>query len=143
VRIAPTKTGAEVADGDKLLPLERTVTSADMVAYGGATWDWHRAHHDPVYAAQSGLPGPFVDGQMLGAFLAKQMIDTFGPRARIRRMSFRFRSMVFADQRIRCSGEVTAVTSTNDGTVVGVVQRIDCGERPVIEKATAEVVLPT
>ena len=26
------------------LSLERTIELADMVAYAGATWDWHRLH---------------------------------------------------------------------------------------------------
>jgi acyl dehydratase len=143
MKIAPTKTLSQIAPGDALDPLERTITVAATVAYGGATWDWHPGHFDPGYAKEVGLPGPFVDGQMFGALLAKQLVDTFGPRARVRKMAFRFRSMVFPNQEIRCIGKITAVTSTEEGVVVEVAQQIHSGDQRVIDQATAEVLLPT
>jgi acyl dehydratase len=114
-----------------------------MIMYSAATWDWHRMHYDTTFAAESGLPGPVVDGQMLGALLAKQVIDTFGPKAFLRKMGFRFRSMVFAGETIRCVGEVTAVSSGKDGTVVTVNQRVLADDRVAVEPATAEVLLPS
>lgn len=114
-----------------------------MVTYGAATWDWHRMHYDAPFAAQAGLPGPVVDGQMLGALLAKQVMDTFGARAFLRKMSFRFRSMVFAGETVRCVGEITAVSPQEKGTVVTLAQKVLVGDRVAVEPATAEVVLPS
>lgn len=138
---AKTMASVTVQVGQSLPDLVRTIEPPDMVAYGAATWDWHRMHYDASFAAQGGLPGPVVDGQMLGALLAKQVMDAFGPGAFLRKMSFRFRSMVFAGETIRCVGEITGVSPDEKGTVVGVTQRVLVGDRVAVEPATAEVVL--
>ena len=127
-----------LAAGTALPDLERTIELPDMVAYAGATWDWHRLHYDSEYAASRGIPAPIVDGQVLGAYLAAQLTDAFGPRCFIRRLEFRFRSMVFAGDTITCSATVTSVTSSDDGIVVGVEQKILVGDRVVVAPAGAE-----
>ena len=53
--------------GAPIPPLERVLTQMRLVAYGAATWDWHRLHYEPEYAAARNIPGPIVDGQMFGA----------------------------------------------------------------------------
>ena len=62
-------------------PLERTLTQVRMVAYGGATWDWHRLHDEAAYTAARKIAGPIVDGQMFGALLAEALLIGWG-RAR-------------------------------------------------------------
>ena len=69
---------------------------ADMAAYAGATWDWHRVHYDYRYAERMGLPGPLIDGQMFGAIMARHLTTWAGPAWDISAMQFRLRSMVFA-----------------------------------------------
>ena len=128
--------------GTLVPPLERALTQVRMVAYGGATWDWHRLHYEPEYAAARNIAGPIVDGQMFGALLAEALLDWLGPRAFIRRMNFRLRAMVFAGETVRCEGEVTSIVAEHDCDVVRVVQRVRVGERIVVEPASAEIVLP-
>ncbi|HVL80564.1 MAG TPA: MaoC/PaaZ C-terminal domain-containing protein [Actinomycetota bacterium] len=111
--------------GDALPPLERTITIADMVAYAGATWDHHRMHYDRQVSEAAGLPGPVVDGQALGALMAEQLIDHLGPRAFITHLSFRFRSMVFAGETVRCEAEVTEVGEEH----VSTEHKVTVGER--------------
>ncbi|MBD3926761.1 hypothetical protein IEZ26_19230 [Nocardioides cavernae] len=95
-------TGTEIS-------LERTVELADMVAYAGATWDWHRLHYDSAWLAERGLDRPVVDGQLFGALLAEMVLDWAGPGATLSALSFRFNSFVFAGERVRCAGRVTSV----------------------------------
>ncbi|MFE3449003.1 MaoC/PaaZ C-terminal domain-containing protein [Nonomuraea sp. NPDC059194] len=123
--------------GAEVPALERRIELPDMIAYAGATWDWHRLHYDPAYTA--GLPGPVVDGQVFGALLAEQLQDWLGPRARIVRLHFRFRSMVFAGETVRCTGRVTAV---EDG-VLAVEQQVEVtGDgRVAVASAGATVVV--
>jgi acyl dehydratase len=128
--------------GTPVPPLERVLTQVRMVAYGGATWDWHRVHYEPEYTAARNIARPIVDGQMFGALLAEALLDWLGPRAFIRRMSFRLRAMVFAGETVRCEGEVTAVVAEGDCDVVRVAQRVRVGDRIAVEPASAEVVLP-
>jgi len=128
--------------GTPIPPLERVLTQVRMVAYGGATWDWHRLHYEREYAAARSIAGPIVDGQMFGALLAEALLDWLGPRAFIRRMSFRLRAMVFAGETVRCEGEVTSIASERDCEVVRVAQRVRVGERIAVEPASAEIALP-
>ncbi|HEX9776363.1 MAG TPA: MaoC/PaaZ C-terminal domain-containing protein [Actinomycetota bacterium] len=111
--------------GDALPPLERTITITDMVAYAGATWDWHRLHYDREYLDEAGLPKPVVDGQALGALMAEQIQDALGPRARLSRLSFRFKAMVFAGDTVRVEASVTAA----EGAEIALEQRVLVGDR--------------
>lgn len=98
-----------IETGTRAPDLERTITLTDMVAYAGSTWDWHQMHYDPAFVARKGLPAPVVDGQVFGALLAEQLQDWLGPEAVICTLSFRFKSLVFAGETIRCETEVVAV----------------------------------
>ena len=135
-----TAPGDAITVGLRLPQLERTIRLVDMVAYAGATWDWHPLHYDATVAADLELPGPVVDGQVLGALLAEHVVDAFVPGARVRRMAFRFRAMVFAGETVRVEGEVTSVGDDPPG-IVAVTQRVSVGDRTVIEGAvtTAEL----
>jgi acyl dehydratase len=123
--------------GDVLPALERKLELQDLVAYAGATWDWYGAHYDPAMITRLKLPGALVDGQMLGALLAQQVTGWAGPRAFIRRMSFRFKSMVVAGDTVRCEGEVTGV----DGSTVTIRQRVMVRDQPAVDPATVELEL--
>lgn len=135
-RADPLRVGAAVP------PLERTLDQVRMVAYAGATWDWHRLHYEPAYAAARKLAAPVVDGQMLGALLAEALLDWLGPHAFIRRMNFRLRGMVFAGDAVRCEGEIVAIAAEKEHDVIRVALRVRVGERVVVEPAGAEIVLP-
>jgi acyl dehydratase len=100
---------AQIAVGDVVPTLERTITLVDMVAYAGATWDWYRSHYDPEFVAAAKLPAPMVDGQVFGALLVEQLQDWLGPDSFVRELSFTFKNLVFAGETIRCEGEVSAV----------------------------------
>ncbi|NUU22822.1 MAG: hypothetical protein HOV68_15115 [Streptomycetaceae bacterium] len=109
-----------------------------MVAYAGATWDWHRMHYDDTYTSGLGLPGPVVDGQVFGALLVEQVQDWLGPQARVASLHFRFRNLVFAGERVRCTGRVTAI----EGEQVTVEQEIAVvGPRARVAVAPAGAVL--
>jgi acyl dehydratase len=135
--IKPTRSAASVKSGEALARLQRTFTTVDLVAYGAATWDWHRLHYDLEYVRSMNLQGVIVDGQMFGALLSRAALDWAGPRAFIARLSFRMKSMVFAGETVIAEGEVTAV---NDRTVV-LAQRVTSAGRLVAE-ATTEIRLP-
>ena len=119
--------------GTELPPLERRITLADMVAYAGATWDWHRLHYDPDYLQSKQLPAPVVDGQVLGALLAEQAQDWAGPDWWLRELSFTFRAFVFAGDTVRCTATVIAA----DDNRVEIAQRVDVIEDGLIVRAAA------
>jgi acyl dehydratase len=113
------------------LSLERTIELPDMVAYAGATWDWHRLHYDSAWLAERGLDRPVVDGQLFGALLAEMVLDWAGPGAELTALSFRFKGFVYAGETVRCTGRVIGT----DGDLVS----IECGVEVVGEQARVAV----
>ncbi len=109
VGVAPPELGAALPE----VVLEMSQTR--LVMYAGATWDWHRIHYDTAYTASINLKAPVVDGQMFGGLFAQQVLAALDPRARITAMSLRFRSMVFAGETVRVTGEVSTVDPRGQG----------------------------
>ena len=135
---------ARIAVGDVVPSLERTITLTDMVAYAGATWDWHKLHYDVDYVAAKQLPRPIVDGQVLGALLVEQVQDWLGPRCFVTELSFSFRQLVFAGETVRCEGTVVDVSGDRaelDLRVVVVGE--NGGTRPAVAPSHAVVMLGT
>ena len=127
--------------GDTVKPLEFHVTTDRIMAYGAATWDWHRMHYDADYARTQGLPGVVLDGQAFGALFARAVTGWLGPEAFIRKLSFRMRGMVSPGDTLRCEGEVTAVETLDDAGIVTVIQRLKSGDNLAAE-ATTEIRIP-
>ncbi len=103
-------TGVGLRTGLDVPPLERTIGLPDMVAYAGATWDWHRLHYDVDFVRSRGMPAPVVDGQVLGALLVEQLQDWLGPSSFVRAVHFTFTAPVLAGDTVRCEGTVTEVS---------------------------------
>ena len=133
--IKPTRSSA--SPGETLPVLEKKFTAVDLVAYGAATWDWHRLHYDVDYARSRKLPGVIVDGQAFGALLARAALDWAGPRAFITKMSLRMKSMAFAGDTLRAEGAVSEIK----GNVVVLTQRLVNQDR-VVAEATTQIRLP-
>ena len=134
------------AVGDSAAPLQRRIELPDMIAYAGATWDWHRLHYDPEYLASKRVPAPVVDGQVFGALLAEQIQDWLGPTARLQDLHFRFKNLVFAGEVVACDSTVTTVAATADGTLVtfeSVVHVLGDKERVAVAPAGGSVLLPS
>ena len=135
--IKPTRNASDLRAGETLPWLEKRFSEVDLVAYGAATWDWHRLHYDVEYARSRKLPGVLVDGQAFGALLARAALEWAGPRAFITGMSLRMKAMAFAGDTLRAEGSVTEV---KDHHVV-LAQRLTNGGR-VCAEATTRIRLP-
>ena len=134
----------DVSVGDELTPLRKEIDLPRMMAYGAATWDFIRVHYDADHARELGFPGPFVDGQMLGAFLAQQVQDWAGPGAFLRKLAFRNRVMVYPGDSLVCGGVVTALNREDDAPALAECElwiENQRGER-VVDRASAVVQLP-
>lgn len=123
--------------------LAHTIGLIDAVAYAGATWDWHRLHYDPAYAAGMGLDSPVVDGQMLGALLARQVLDHLGSSAFLRTLDFRLKSMVSVGETVRCRAETARSERVDGGVLVTFNQRMTVEDRTIIDGARAQVFVPS
>ena len=141
----------DVSVGEELTPLRKQIDLPRMMAYGAATWDFIRVHYDADHVREMGFPGPFVDGQMLGAFLAQHVQDWAGPGAFLRKLGFRNRVTVYPGDSLVCRGVVTRLNredddpSTSSGLRPGLAEcdlwiENQLGER-VVDRAQAVVQL--
>ncbi len=128
--------------GDQVPVLTKHCTLTSMIAYAGATWDWHRLHYDHDYLKSKGLAAPVVDGQLFGAYVVQAIQDWLGESAFISELDFRYAGLVFAEEHVQVSGEVTEVA----GAGVSLSLKIDVVEasgavlRPAVTPITAKVV---
>ena len=123
-----------VNPGRSVRPLQRRIALADMVAYGAATWDWHRLHYDEAHARRLGAPAPLVDGQMLGALLSECVLRAAGTSARLVRLAYRNRAPVHAGETVTCSGTI----ATSDDAGFSVDLSVSVGDRLVVAPAFAQ-----
>ena len=103
----------DVQVGEELPVLQKDINLARMMAYGAATWDFIRIHYDADYVREQGFDNPFVDGQMLGGYLAQHVQDWAGADAFLRKLGFRNRVMVYPGDVLTFHGVVTS--THNDG----------------------------
>jgi acyl dehydratase len=113
-----------------------------MIAYAGATWDWHRLHYDHEYLESKGLAAPVVDGQVFGADVVQAIQDWLGESAFMSELDFRYAGLVFAEERVQVSGEVTEVSSieVSLSLKIDVVDASGAVLRPAVTPITAKVV---
>jgi acyl dehydratase len=132
----------DVSEGQTLPGLTRRLDLISVVMYGAATWDFHRYHYDDRFAKAAGFPGPVVDGQMLGALLAKQIMDWAGHGAFLRQLSYRIRHMVFHNDTIVSRGSVVEVKQTvGGGFAICELSVLNQDSVQVIKQARASVEL--
>lgn len=129
--------------GDRPPALDKHVEAPDLVAYAGATWDWHRIHYDMDYVAAKQLPAPIVDGQVHGAWFVQLIQDWLGPACFVRTLDFSFRNLMFVDETVRLEAVVTAVeddvvTLELSATILG---RDGAAARPAVSGASATVLV--
>ena len=132
----------QVIIGDQVPALTKHCTLTSMIAYAGATWDWHRLHYDHEYLESKGLAAPVVDGQVFGAYVVQAIQDWLGESAFISELDFRYAGLVFAEEYVQVSGEVTAVSSTEVSLLlkIDVVEASGAVLRPAVTPITAKVV---
>ena len=133
----------DVKAGDEIPPLTKNIRMVNLVMYQGSTWDFHRYHYDLEFVQQKGFKKPFLDGQMLGAYLGQLLTDWIGVDGTVKKLGFRFTNFVFPDDVLTCRGEVVGKSQNGDNAKVECrlwIENQD-GSR-VLDGGTAEVLLP-
>ena len=138
--LRPSLEPQQIRIGQPLPEHAHTFTEVDLVAYGAATWDWHRLHYDKAHAQSMQLPGVLIDGQAFGAVFAREAMRWAGPTAFIQRMGLKMKSMAFAGDRLVACGHVTAIDERAGLWVVQIDQQLMCGER-LVAQAISEIQL--
>ena len=138
--LRPSLEPQQIRIGQPLPEQAHTFTEVDLVAYGAATWDWHRLHYDKAHAQSMQLPGVLIDGQAFGAVFAREAMRWAGPTAFIQRMGLKMKSMAFAGDHLVALGHVTAIDERAGLWVVQIDQQLMCGER-LVAQAISEIQL--
>ena len=132
----------QVEVGQELPPLKRTITPVQMMMYGAATWDFSRLHYDTPFVQKRGFDRIFVDRQMLGALVAKMIVDWIGEPTALKKLSVRYAKFVYPGDTITCYGRITEICPEKSSVCCELWIENQDGER-VLDPGSAEVVLQT
>ncbi|WP_067467773.1 FAS1-like dehydratase domain-containing protein [Actinomadura macra] len=110
----------DVAPGMALDPVTVRPTATQLFRFSAATWNAHRIHYDTRYAVHEGYPDILVQSHLHGCFLTRTALGWAGPRARLRRFSWRNRHIAVPGDTLTCTGLVTACHV--DGAGAGIVE---------------------
>lgn len=90
------------------------LTRTQLVAYAGASGDFHPFHHDEVYAATHGFDRIFAHGMLTMGITGQALVAVFGDEG-LQRYGADFLKPVWPGDTLTTEIEVTAVD--DDGTV--------------------------
>ncbi|MDQ6523956.1 acyl dehydratase [Nocardioides sp. LHD-245] len=134
----------DVQLGDRLPELRRVPTRLQVYRYSAVTWNSHRIHFDPDYAAAEGYPDVLVQSHLHGAFLTSLCTGWIGSAGRLRRLAVSVRRFAVPGDVLTCGGEVVGTERSDDG--LGLVhldlKEIRESDDAVCAIASATVALP-
>lgn len=130
--------------GDRLPETRHVPTRLQLFRYSAVTWNTHRVHFDPDYAAQEGYPDVLVHSHLHGAFLVSLCTEWMGEHGRLARLEVSVRRYAVPGDVLVCAGEVTGVEQVDEshGLVHLNVTETRESDDMVCALATATVALP-
>lgn len=107
----------EVAAGDSVALLSRTVSQDQINAYAEASGDHNPIHLDPAFARSVGLPGTIAHGLLEMGILADAIASWAGGNANLLSLSCRFSKPLLPGDTIICTGTVVGVDDSGVATL--------------------------
>ncbi|GII94456.1 MaoC/PaaZ C-terminal domain-containing protein [Sinosporangium siamense] len=101
--------------GDRLPEMRHAPTRLQLFRYSAVTWNTHRIHFDPDYAAHEGYPDVLVQSHLHGAFLVTLCTEWMGASGRLTRLEVSVRRYAVPGDVLVCAGEVTGVEQVEEG----------------------------
>jgi acyl dehydratase len=132
----------DVAVGQQLPPVKKTVSTRQLVMYAGASGDFVPIHYDKDKAAAAGHPKVVVHGALKSAFLAQVITDWMGETGRLLELSIQYRGVDYPDDPLTCRGRVTAVRRQGAQGHVELEVWAENGQGQVTTPGKALVALP-
>jgi acyl dehydratase len=118
------------------------LTTRMFVRYAGASGDFNPMHYDDNLARAAGYPSVFSQGMHSAALLASFAADWLGAE-NVRRFAVRFREQVWPDDVLTCSGEIIAISESENGALVTAELTATRQTGGVAVSASADFLLPT
>ena len=117
-------------------PLQRTPDRLQLFVFSAATWNTHRIHTDPDYAAREGYPDVLVQSHLHACFLMRSLRDAVVPEGgRIVRFAWQNRHFAVPGDVLTCEGRKVG----EDGALADYELTERNGEGTVCVTATATV----
>ena len=126
------RSGASVVVGESIGSVERVPTKVGLFLFGVAHWTAHRIHYDADWARHEGYPDVLVTGPLMTAWQADLVVAWAGAATALRSMEDRIVASAHPGERLRVSGEVTAVQHDDAGTTVTCATRVRADDRDVV-----------
>ncbi len=104
----------DVSVGDELPEIVVELDWTTMALQVSGSQDWNAPHHDPDFAADSGMPGVFYNTGWTTGLLGRLLTDWAGLHGWVERLSFQMRGMHSNGDTVRAHGTVTDVRFDDD-----------------------------
>jgi hydroxyacyl-ACP dehydratase HTD2-like protein with hotdog domain len=117
-------------------PVVREPDRLQIFLFSAVTWNTHRIHTDPDYAAREGYPDVLVQSHLHACFLMDALRRAVVPQGgRVVRFAWQNRHFAVPGDRLTCEGRKVS----EDGPLVGYELQERNGEGTVCVTATATV----
>ncbi len=133
----------EVEVGFKLPSIVKDITLPQLAMYAAVCWDFMPIHYDSATAQSLGFRAAFADGPMETAFLCQVVTNWMGVQCILKKISIRYRRMVFPGDRLTCKGEVTRKYKEGDENLVEFEVWAENQESQRVAYGTAVAKLPS
>ena len=133
----------EVQIGDTIGPLDKQVSTRQLVQYAGASGDYYEIHYDKDFAVQNELPGVIIHGALKNAFLGELVTNWIGKEGKLLELTCQYRGMDVPNDTLRCEGTVSSKSDKESHNVVECELWITNGKEEKTTFGTAKVLLPT
>jgi hydroxyacyl-ACP dehydratase HTD2-like protein with hotdog domain len=98
----------DVVEGQEIDPLEKRVTTVNILMYLSTVWLMDRIHFDHPFATQRrGLPNVVAPGNMAGDYYAQLLSGWAGEKGELRKLAIQFRNFMLPDDLLTCGGRIT------------------------------------
>ena len=134
--------GDDVSVGDELPEIVMELDWTTMTLQVSGSQDWNQPHHDPDFAADSGMPGIFYNTGWTTALLGRLLTDWAGNEGWVERLALQMRGMHMNGDTVRAHGTVTAVTLDDDLARIELTLGLSSERLGLATPATATVRLP-
>ena len=124
--------------------LSLNITPQLLVAYAGATWDFHRYHYDSEFTKEKlNIEKPIVDGQMFGAIISKHLITELGNNTSILTMKLKYLSMVTIGETVKFQFDIASSRLADNNTVLNIPINVtvEKDNRIVLQPVEVELML--
>lgn len=97
----------DVVEGQEIVPLEKKVTTVNILMYLSTVWLMDRIHFDQPFATRRrGLPNVVAPGNMAGDYYAQLLSNWVGDKGELRKLSIQFRNFMLPDDLLICGGRI-------------------------------------